>query len=147
MKIELFCWFLAPSAYFDFISRLLKHCEFRKLSLVVFCKKGVLKNLAKFPGRRLCWVLPFNKVAGLRLQHRCFPGNFAKFLRTPFLQNTSGRLLLRIKVTLTHSMFPVEKSNLIKRFYHLVIYHVYPKQTSKKPFTRHGSSVIEKKLK
>ena len=29
-----------------------------------------------------------------RLWHRCFPENFAKFLRTPFLQNTSGRLLL-----------------------------------------------------
>ena len=26
--------------------------------------------------------------------HRCFPVNFAKFLRTPFSQNTSGRLLL-----------------------------------------------------
>ena len=26
--------------------------------------------------------------------HRCFPVNFTKFLRTPFLQNTSGRLLL-----------------------------------------------------
>ena len=25
---------------------------------------------------------------------RCFPVNFAKFLRAPFLQNTSGRLLL-----------------------------------------------------
>ena len=30
------------------------------------------------------------------LCHRCFPVNFAKFLRTPFLQNTSGRLLLDI---------------------------------------------------
>ena len=29
-----------------------------------------------------------------RLWERCFPVNFAKFLRTPFLQNTSGRLLL-----------------------------------------------------
>ena len=29
-----------------------------------------------------------------RLWHRCFPVNFAKFLRTPFLNNTSGRLLL-----------------------------------------------------
>ena len=28
------------------------------------------------------------------LWHRCFPVNFAKFLRTPFLQNTPGRLLL-----------------------------------------------------
>ena len=29
-----------------------------------------------------------------RLWHRCFPVNFAKFLRTSVLQNTSGRLLL-----------------------------------------------------
>ena len=29
-----------------------------------------------------------------RLWHRCFSVNFAKFLRTLFLQNTSGRLLL-----------------------------------------------------
>ena len=43
----------------------------------------------------------FNKVAGLRsatllkkrLWHKCFPVNFAKFLRTPLLQNTSGRLV------------------------------------------------------
>ena len=41
----------------------------------------------------------FNKVAGLSLLkkrpwHRCFPVNLAKFLRTPFLQNICGRLLL-----------------------------------------------------
>ena len=29
-----------------------------------------------------------------RILHRCFPVNFAKFLRTPFSQNTSERLLL-----------------------------------------------------
>ena len=29
-----------------------------------------------------------------RLWHRFFPLNFAKFLRTPVLQNNSGRLLL-----------------------------------------------------
>ena len=29
-----------------------------------------------------------------RRWHRCFPVNFVKFLRTPFLQNTSGQLLL-----------------------------------------------------
>ena len=28
--------------------------------------------------------------------HRCFPVNFVKFLRTPFLQNTSARLLLQL---------------------------------------------------
>ena len=31
-----------------------------------------------------------------RLWHRSFPANYVKFLKTPFLQNTSGRLLLKI---------------------------------------------------
>ena len=35
-----------------------------------------------------------------RLRHRSFPVNFAKFLRTPFLQNTSGQLLLYHRPTL-----------------------------------------------
>ena len=56
-------------------------------------KKGVLKNCAKFTGKHLCWSLFFHKVAGLRpaillkkrLQHRCFPVNFAQFLKTPIL--------------------------------------------------------------
>ena len=34
-----------------------------------------------------------------RLWHRCFPVNFVKFLRTPFLQNTSGRLLFKREVS------------------------------------------------
>ena len=29
---------------------------------------------------------------------RCFPAHFAKFSRTPFLHNTSGRLLLDLKI-------------------------------------------------
>ena len=32
----------------------------------VFCKKGVLRNFAKFTGKHLCHSLFFNKVAGLR---------------------------------------------------------------------------------
>ena len=32
----------------------------------VFCKKGVLRNFAKFTGKDLCLSLFFNKVAGLR---------------------------------------------------------------------------------
>ena len=55
-------------------------------------RKGVLRNFAKFTGKHLCQVLFYNKVAGpepatllkKRLWHRCFPMNFAKFLRTPF---------------------------------------------------------------
>ena len=65
-------------------------------------EKGVYRNFAKFTGENLCQRLFFNKVASLRpatllksnLWHRCFPVNFTKFLRTPFLQNISERLLL-----------------------------------------------------
>ena len=32
----------------------------------VFCKKGVLKNFAKFAGKHLCWSLFFKGVTGLR---------------------------------------------------------------------------------
>ena len=32
----------------------------------LFCKKGVLKNLAKFTGKQLCRSLLYNKVAGFR---------------------------------------------------------------------------------
>ena len=64
----------------------------------VFCKKGVPRNLAKFKGKHFCQSLFFNKVADLRpatllkrrLWHMCFPLYFTKFLRTTFLQNTSG---------------------------------------------------------
>ena len=67
-------------------------------------RKCVLRNFTKFTGKHL-YQSPFlNKVASLRpatllkkgLWHRCFPMNFAKFLRTPFSQNTFGRLLLEI---------------------------------------------------
>ena len=67
----------------------------------VFCKKGVVRNFAKFTGKHLCRSL-FFKVAGLRpatllkkrLWHRCFPVNFAKFQRTTFLIEHLRWLLL-----------------------------------------------------
>ena len=76
----------------------------KQLSRTLLCQKGVLRNFIKFTGTRLCQCLFFNKVAGLRsatllkkrLWHRRFPANFAKFVRTSLLQNTSGRLLLSL---------------------------------------------------
>ena len=67
----------------------------------VSCKKGVLKNLANFTGKRLLESL-FNKVAGLqvskfiekRLQHWCFSVKYAIFSGTPILKNIYERLLL-----------------------------------------------------
>ena len=59
----------------------------------MLCKKSVLRNLAKFTGKHLCQGLFFNKVAGLR----CFPVNFVKLLRTPFLTEHLWWLLLKTK--------------------------------------------------
>ena len=70
----------------------------------LFYKKGVVRNFAKCTGKHLCQSHFLNKVGSRpatllkqRLCHRCFPVNFAKFLRTFFLQNTSGRLRLKRK--------------------------------------------------
>ena len=60
--------------------------------LELFCKKSVLKHLAKFTEKRLCQGPFFNIVVGIRSQtllkktlwHWCFPVNFAKFSTTPF---------------------------------------------------------------
>ena len=59
----------------------LRNCEIkqdRSSQQMCSMKKGVLRYFSKFTGKYLCQSLFFNKVAGLR----------------PFLQNTSGRLLL-----------------------------------------------------
>ena len=56
-------------------------------------KTGVLKSFSELTGKHVCHSLYFNKVAGLppatllkeNLQHRCFPVNFGKFSRAPFL--------------------------------------------------------------
>ena len=69
------------------------HYTIRSSHRRCFVKNGVLRNL--------CQSLFINKVAGLRpasllkkrLFCKCLPVNFAKFLRTSFLQNTFGRLL------------------------------------------------------
>ena len=87
---------LKPSGIFYF--------WFRSSRSEVYCKKGVLKNFAKFTGKHLSQSLFLNKVAGLRpatllkkrLWHRCFLVNFTKFLRTTFLTEHFRWLLLLI---------------------------------------------------
>ena len=71
----------------------------------VFCKKGVLRNFAKFTGKHLCYSLFFNKVAGLRVATllkketlaQCFP---VKFLRTTFYIEHLWWLLLSVFTTI-----------------------------------------------
>ena len=113
--------------------RCLKHRSSRP---GVFCKKGVLRNFTKFTVKHLCQSLFFNKVAGLRqglffnkvaglrpatvlkkrLRHRCFPVNFVKFLRTPFLNNTSGGYFWKHNVAMqTTAEFASNSTANIKR--------------------------------
>ena len=77
-------------------------------------KKGVPRNFEKFTGKHLCQSLFFNKFPGLffnkvevirsatllkkRLWHRCFPGNFLKFLRTPFFTEHIWWMFLTLAV-------------------------------------------------
>ena len=82
-------------------TRFLLHTNDRNSYQWYSVKKGVLRNFTKFTEKDLFLSLFFNKVAGLRPAtllkkrrwHRSVPGNFVKFLRTPFLQNTSRGLL------------------------------------------------------
>ena len=72
---------------------------FNSVSLPI--EKVVLKKFAIFTGKHLFESLS-NKVPGLqacnfikkRLQHRCFPVNIAKRLRTSILKNICERLFL-----------------------------------------------------
>ena len=64
-------------------------------------KKGFIRNFTKFTGKHLCQSLIKTLIKTLNKNFiqkqtlaQVFPVNFAKFLRTSFLKNTSGRLLL-----------------------------------------------------
>ena len=61
----------------------------------VFLK--ISKNSQKNTCARVSFLIKLQAAPATLLKrdsHRCFPVNFAKFLRIPFLQNTSGRLPL-----------------------------------------------------
>ena len=51
-------------------------------------KKGAFRNFEKFIGKHSGTGLLPATLLKKRLWHRCFPVNFAKFLRTHFLQKT-----------------------------------------------------------
>ena len=54
------------SVSFSIYVNLLQIGTSRSIRPEVFCKKGFLRNFAKFTGKHLCQSLFFNKVAGLR---------------------------------------------------------------------------------
>ena len=73
--------------------------EAQKQPSEVNLKKYIPKNFAIFTGKYFVLKSYFNKIAGFvkrRLQHRCFPVNIRKFLRTPTWKNNCKRLLLKV---------------------------------------------------
>ena len=61
-------------------------------------RKGIFRNFTEFrtpvPESLFFFMAQPATLLKKRLWHRCFPVSFAKFLRTTFLQSTSGRLVL-----------------------------------------------------
>ena len=99
----------------------------------------VLINFVKFTGKHLRQSPFFNKFAGLSLWHRCFPVNFAKFPRTPLLQDTSGRLLFCVShkhIQVDKNMFKVNGKNtgLIWKNTGLIWAHFWPTFQFKTPW-------------
>ena len=63
--------------------------------------KEVFLTISQNPQENTCARVSYlSNFTKKRLWHECFTVNFAKFLRTPFLQNTSGRLLVAFDLLL-----------------------------------------------
>ena len=60
----------------------------------VFLENGVLKICSKFTGVHPCRSAISSNLIDIAFRHRCSPVNLLHIFRTPFLKNTSGRLLL-----------------------------------------------------
>ena len=75
-------------------------------------KKGVLKN-SRNSQENTCvrdyFLIKLHasilQLCDKRLWQRCFPVNLAKSLRTPFLQNTSGRVFLKFITPVDKGLF------------------------------------------
>ena len=85
----------------------------------------------------------FSKVAGLKacnfitkkVQHRCFPVRFAKFLRIPILKNICERLLLYLHynshIILTFITFTTIRSSRLQVFYKIGVLENFAYVTGK----------------
>ena len=94
----------------------------------VFCRKGILRNFAKFTGKHL----------HQSLWHMCFPVNFAKFLRTTFFTGNLRRLPLNVE---SHKNMKIIKSRISNiNLFHTTGLLLYPLENSKKPNVFRGYS-------
>ena len=88
-------WNFTPLLTVDQIFRSSRSLMFFKIGAKKFNRFKIglkLQNIAIFIGKHLCWSLFLIRLQAfqdcnfikMRLQHRCFPVNIAKFLRTTF---------------------------------------------------------------
>ena len=94
-----------------------------------FKLQNVLKNVTKFTGKRPRLATLLKK----RLWHRCFPVNFAKFLRPSFLQNISGRLLLYFDQATQKHVLKTESKNIMSNL--LSSSNILPQSAGRPPDT------------
>ena len=121
--------------YFPFYQ--LAHCIRTILALPkqppeVFCRKSCSQKFRNIHREILVLECLFNKIAGLqvsrkRLQHRCFPGNIAKVLRTPILKKICERLLLN---------FEKGQVNKVESVYVMHYRNSHPKMFRQKVFSK-----------
>ena len=71
----------------------------------MFYKKVVLRNFAKFTGKRLCQSVLFNKLLKKKLWHRCFLVNFMNFVRTSFIIEHLWWLLMSFHLVHGRNLF------------------------------------------
>ena len=84
---------------------------FRGSRSQMFFKIDDLGNFANFLGKHLCWSLFLIKFQAYnfikkRLQQRCFPKKFAKFVYL-FSQNNSGRSFLTLTLMILTTMITI----------------------------------------
>ena len=82
----------------------------------VFCKKGDLKNFAKFTGKQLCQSLFFNQVAGLRKKKilaQVFACEFCEISKNTFFTEHLWWLLLNVRHLQTFSLISSEMPILL----------------------------------
>ena len=78
-------------------------------------KEGVLRNFAKVTGKHMCQSL----------WHWCFPMDFAKFLRTPFLQNTPDDCFCNKLKSITWGICLSFKSRYLELFCEIIIHLLF----------------------
>ena len=89
----------------------------------MFCRKDVIRKFAKFTAKQMC-----QRPATLlkkRLWYRCFPVNFAKFLRTPFFTEHFRWLLLHFLVTRNNLHYYLETMLMLLRLMMMSCFVVY----------------------